>query len=289
MMFILSLVKFSKNKSDDWLMGATLSGIPTTLIALGVAHGFMSEFKDGFAGSGKSVPTKTSDGLLTMNVPSHWKPRQDLHEDATLQFGNPFREEYLIVLPDLKTEFFGTLDEHAKLTSDLILSNLKGSHRNAPRKYQLNGMDAVQHEITGSVDNNKIAYLHTTVETDTAFQQVIAWTLPNRKERAFKVFSSVLDSLQSNTAKPSGSAKSVDWSKKDEVTVRAVKEVAEILNKRASQIQPKHQFIRDLGADDLDAVEIIMATEIEIADEDAEKLVTVNDLIKYFQGKLKAK
>ena len=49
------------------------------------------------------------------------------------------------------------------------------------------------------------------------------------------------------------------------------------------------KFIDDLGADSLDTVELIMALEeefgIEIPDEDAEKMVTVGEAVKYIEQK----
>ena len=50
---------------------------------------------------------------------------------------------------------------------------------------------------------------------------------------------------------------------------------------------PEAKFIEDLGADSLDTVELIMALEeefsIEVPDEQAEKLLTVGDVIKYIE------
>lgn len=65
-----------------------------------------------------------------------------------------------------------------------------------------------------------------------------------------------------------------------------VKEVlAEQLNVDASQLEPSKSFINDLGADSLDVVELVMAMEeefnIEIPEEDAEKIQTVGDAVKY--------
>ena len=52
-------------------------------------------------------------------------------------------------------------------------------------------------------------------------------------------------------------------------------------------------FIDDLGADSLDIVELVMAFEeefsVEVPDEDAEKLQTVGDVIKYIQERAKPK
>ncbi len=65
-----------------------------------------------------------------------------------------------------------------------------------------------------------------------------------------------------------------------------VKEIiAEQLNVEVGQLESSKSFLNDLGADSLDIVELVMAMEeefdIEIPDEDAEKIQTVGDAIKY--------
>ena len=57
----------------------------------------------------------------------------------------------------------------------------------------------------------------------------------------------------------------------------------------AAQITPEASFTNDLGADSLDTVELVMEFEkafnIQIPDEDAEKIATVGDAIKYLSAK----
>lgn len=59
-----------------------------------------------------------------------------------------------------------------------------------------------------------------------------------------------------------------------------------------AKIKPEASFIDDLGADSLDIVELVMAMEeefdLEIPDEDAEKLKTVQDVASYLEKKGKA-
>jgi acyl carrier protein len=67
---------------------------------------------------------------------------------------------------------------------------------------------------------------------------------------------------------------------------KRVKEiVAEQLGVEEAQVTTEASFMDDLGADSLDTVELVMALEeefdIEIPDEDAEKIQTVNDAIEY--------
>ena len=61
--------------------------------------------------------------------------------------------------------------------------------------------------------------------------------------------------------------------------------IVEQLGVDESAVTPEASFIDDLGADSLDTVELVMALEeefgIEIPDEDAEKIQTVGDVIKY--------
>jgi len=63
--------------------------------------------------------------------------------------------------------------------------------------------------------------------------------------------------------------------------------IVEQLGVNADQITPDAKFIDDLGADSLDTVELIMALEeefgIEVPDEEAEKLVSVGDVVRYIE------
>jgi acyl carrier protein len=70
-----------------------------------------------------------------------------------------------------------------------------------------------------------------------------------------------------------------------------VKEIiVEQLGVDEAQVKPEASFIDDLGADSLDTVELVMAFEekfdIEIPDEDAEKMRTVGDAMAYLSTKL---
>jgi acyl carrier protein len=64
--------------------------------------------------------------------------------------------------------------------------------------------------------------------------------------------------------------------------------IAEKLSVDLSEIKEESTFVDDLGADSLDLVELIMSMEeefdIDISDEDAEKLVTVQDVLNYINA-----
>jgi acyl carrier protein len=66
--------------------------------------------------------------------------------------------------------------------------------------------------------------------------------------------------------------------------------VAENLGVEEDEVVPDAKFVDDLGADSLDTVELVMAFEeafdIEIPDEDAEKILTVGKAIDYIKEKM---
>ena len=69
--------------------------------------------------------------------------------------------------------------------------------------------------------------------------------------------------------------------------------IAEQLGVKPEEVTPEASFVEDLGADSLDTVELVMALEeefgIEIPDEDAEKMTTVGEAVKYIEDKIAKK
>lgn len=76
-----------------------------------------------------------------------------------------------------------------------------------------------------------------------------------------------------------------------DVTAKVKEIVVEELGVDAGEVTPDAKFIEDLGADSLDTVELIMKFEeefdLEIEDDDAEKLTTVGEAINFLKGKQK--
>ena len=72
------------------------------------------------------------------------------------------------------------------------------------------------------------------------------------------------------------------------VEEKVKKIIAEKLSVDLEEVVPEASFVDDLGADSLDLVELIMSMEeefdIDISDEDAEKLLTVQDAITYINA-----
>lgn len=73
-----------------------------------------------------------------------------------------------------------------------------------------------------------------------------------------------------------------------EVEAKVKEIVCEQLGVSEDEVSPNASFIEDLGADSLDIVELVMALEeeydLEISDEEAEKIRTVGDVVAYIEG-----
>jgi len=74
------------------------------------------------------------------------------------------------------------------------------------------------------------------------------------------------------------------------VEEKVKKIVGEQLGVDEEEITPDASFVEDLGADSLDTVELVMAFEeefsIEIPDEDAEKIITVQNAVDYIKERM---
>ena len=78
----------------------------------------------------------------------------------------------------------------------------------------------------------------------------------------------------------------------ENIEQKIIKTVAETLRIEEGSISPDSKFVDDLGADSLDLVELMMAIEAafdcDIPDEEASKITTVSDAVKYVEKHLSA-
>ncbi|WP_297217977.1 acyl carrier protein [uncultured Desulfovibrio sp.] len=74
-----------------------------------------------------------------------------------------------------------------------------------------------------------------------------------------------------------------------DVAEKVKKIIVDQLGANPDDVKPEASFVEDLGADSLDLTELIMAMEeefdIEIADEDSQKILKVQDAISYIESK----
>ena len=76
-----------------------------------------------------------------------------------------------------------------------------------------------------------------------------------------------------------------------DLDAKVKKIISEQLGVPEADVKPEASFVNDLGADSLDTVELVMALEeefgVEIPDEDAEKIASVQNAVDYIKAKAK--
>lgn len=198
--FLVSLVLLFVTKNKAWLFAVIPSGVLAALLFALMAAGLVMRSKTVKQNiSAERVPADrvvtSTDGLVQMKLPLHWRILKNLNEEAQLQAGNLVREEYLAVINELKEDFSGTLEEYADIVAGNLKDNLADGSLSGPEKVVVNGLDGLQYKLKGSIENVNISYLLTALESSRGFHQVNEWTLQSKEEKAFPVFQEVLQSF----------------------------------------------------------------------------------------------
>lgn len=124
------------------------------------------------------------DGKSEIDVPQSWSRHPGLNDKASIQEANTIREQYLIVLTEMKEDFDDklTLDEYAKRCLDAMKAHddISGLEISEPTKVDIGGRPGLQYELQGTVDSVKIGYVLTFVEGKKGFHQVMEWTLKSK-------------------------------------------------------------------------------------------------------------
>ncbi|MBD2847920.1 hypothetical protein IDH44_22220 [Paenibacillus sp. IB182496] len=123
------------------------------------------------------VVMRSADGTLELTLPGSWE-EMPLNDEADLQGGVLATEDYFIAMHEPKAMFADDMNL-AQYTS-LVLENMATALENGavgePAAVEVNGMPALQTELSGEVESVKIRYLVTTVEAEQSYVQVLFWT-----------------------------------------------------------------------------------------------------------------
>ena len=122
---------------------------------------------------------KNEESDVQLTLPEGWVDVQSLRPDADLYVAREDRTMYVLVLADPKSSEVGTFSLANNATQYLSFLDRGLSQEQAEvatNMTSLNGLDAVQYEVRGNVDNQAIVYLHTTVESETDYYQIVGWT-----------------------------------------------------------------------------------------------------------------
>lgn len=136
---------------------------------------------------------------VELTLPQGWVDVQDLRPDADLYAAHEDRTMYVMVLSDPKRSevgAFNLVDNSNQYLSFLDRGLTQEQPEVATTMTTLNGLDALQYEVRGRVDNQPVVYLHTTVEGDTNYYQVVAWTTAERYAAAKGELQTVIQSFR---------------------------------------------------------------------------------------------
>ena len=150
-------------------------------------------------GSTRQNYVYSTDNGSRLRVPVRWGEQTDLNAGANLQVGDLRAEEYLIVISEPKSDFPAnwTFRNHSDVTRQLLLDNLGvQASVSSPSQLTVNGRQAVQYEIRTQLQGLKVVYLHTTVDGEDTYHQLLSWTLADRYPRNQSVLQSAIASFE---------------------------------------------------------------------------------------------
>ncbi len=139
-----------------------------------------------------------------IEIPPGWQDAAgELHSDAEIQATNRNQGLYVIVLAEDSTTRLNTFDlsENASIYRRFIVDGLSSiSASTSTEVTTIDENDAVQYEISGTLDGSPVTYLHTTVRSDRRYYQVLAWTDQARYDdslrQSFQAITNSLTELQ---------------------------------------------------------------------------------------------
>ncbi len=117
-------------------------------------------------------------GEFQIAKPASWVVLDDLQPAADLCLGNGFREAYLAVVTEPKTELTDTptLEDYSAESRLAIRESGPAYREEGPRETKIGGFRALEYDLFNSVDGGDFHYRHVSIETPGHFHQIVAWS-----------------------------------------------------------------------------------------------------------------
>ena len=142
---------------------------------------------------------RNTDTEVSITVPDGWvKMGEDMRRSHDIYAAKPNSQLYASVLSESEAGIsrFGLEDnseQYRKLIRD-ELDSFEGETKTSVTT--IDGRPALQYEIRGTVDNQSVVYLHTTVEGTNDYYQVVGWTTADRYRENKNVLEGVVASFE---------------------------------------------------------------------------------------------
>lgn len=170
--------------------------IAVLFFALGCS--FVNQVKKGIDKMQTPHVVTGKDGKSQLTVPGSWKEQTRLNEEASLQVGNPFAEQYAIIITESKEDFTEemTLEDFTSLIRQNADEAITNAIISENKSLSINGYPAKQFEVSGSIDNIKAKWIYTLIDAPENYHQIMAWTLASRYEENKPVLLEVVNSFK---------------------------------------------------------------------------------------------
>lgn len=194
---IVCLVMAIRRKSTGWIVAAAVSGL---LVLGGIGVAVLAAVTGVVSAAAKmdklDQRLTTENQKYALTVPHSWRSMKELNAKAVIASGNGAKEQYFILITEPKQGFAGALADYSIAATGRMAERAQNGKLGDFEHVSLNGRDALQRRLTGNFQGMEIAYLHTSIETDGEWCQLICWTLAPREKIAFPVFEKVVKTFE---------------------------------------------------------------------------------------------
>lgn len=164
-LFVISLIMAIVKLHIGWVIATVIFGL-IGLVGVGAVFYLGLRSQDAFGGgasSGSSSSMVTKDNLASIEVPSYWKEQSLGNEESSLDAGNMFRGELLIILSEGKVDFAEgtTLTEYAELVMEQMRTVMDESGEYELSQLEVGGRPALETPLEAVIDKVKFSYLVT--------------------------------------------------------------------------------------------------------------------------------
>ncbi|MNK10907.1 hypothetical protein D3C87_289400 [compost metagenome] len=155
------------------------------------------------------MQTVNSDGDYTMELPLSFTKANDLNDGASLQYQNTFKELYVIVIDEPKTELIKALKKNSLETtynndlkgySELIVDGMDASIavEKLPdfKDTTINGLNARLLSFEGLTSGNRVYWKLAFIEGNNNYHQIMIWTKAENQKKYEKEMAAIINSFK---------------------------------------------------------------------------------------------
>ena len=136
-------------------------------------------------------------GPFFLKAPEGWSEQRELVNLGELQLSDSAHERYFTLVSEERKDLRNkTLERYSRFTRESVTGGLIHPETVGPKELKIGGLNALQYEITGKVEDRYFSYLHTIVEGREHFHQLIGWTPTDKKKENWPFLVKITDSFR---------------------------------------------------------------------------------------------